>query len=79
MAGLYGDAIRLKIASPALDGRANSAVLGWISEKVGVPLRAVRLISGEKCRDKIVGVEDWSASDLRAKLLSLRQDREPPP
>ena len=78
MAGLYGEAIRLKVASPAVDGRANSALRESISQWVGVPLRAVRLISGENCRDKIVGVEGWSASDVRARLLSLCQDGEVP-
>ncbi len=51
-AGLYGDALRLRIAAPALEGRANAACLAFIARAFGVRQAAVKLISGEGSRRK---------------------------
>lgn len=67
--GLHGDAIKLKVASPALEGRANASVLEFVAGKAGTPLRAAVLVSGGKSRDKVIRVEGMGASELRAKLL----------
>jgi uncharacterized protein (TIGR00251 family) len=44
--GPHGDALKLKIAAPALEGRANKELLDFLADKLGVPSRNVSLISG---------------------------------
>lgn len=66
--GLHGDAIKIKIAAPALEGRANEAIRDFLAEKLGLPARAITLISGEKSRDKVIAIEGLEA-DAGARLL----------
>ncbi len=67
--GIHGDAIKLKVASPALEGKANSEVLSFIAKTAGAPARGAVLVSGAKARDKIVRVEGMSSEELRRVLL----------
>jgi uncharacterized protein (TIGR00251 family) len=53
--GAHGSAIRVKIAAPALDGKANAALLAFLAEQIGIPKNQVQLLAGEKSRDKVVG------------------------
>ncbi len=67
-AGLYGDALRLRIAAPAVEGRANAACLAFLARAFGVRQAAVKLISGEGSRRKrfaISGAWIWP-EQLRA-------------
>ena len=67
--GMYGDAVKLKVASPAVDGKANEAVLELVAELIGVSVRAVKLLSGAKARDKVIGVEGVPALEVRRRLV----------
>jgi len=68
--GIHGAAIKVKVASPALDGKANAAILEFVSEKAGVTGRAAVLVAGAKSRDKVVRVEGMTAQELRHRLLA---------
>ena len=68
--GLYGTAIKLKVAGPALEGKANAAVLAFAAHAAGKSGNSAELISGEKARDKVVRVHGLSATELRSILLS---------
>ena len=72
--GEHGEAVKLKVASPAMEGKANEAVLALIAERLGVGVRQVRLVSGAKARDKVVEVEGWEAAEVRRVLLEGRGD-----
>lgn len=52
--GLHGRSLKIRLASPPIDGRANIALLKYISILFDVPLRQVDLIRGEKSRHKKV-------------------------
>jgi uncharacterized protein (TIGR00251 family) len=67
--GKYGDAVKLKVAAPAMDGKANNALLEFIAEKLGVSARSVSLLMGDKSRDKVVAVEGVESEELRRRLL----------
>lgn len=56
VAGLHGDRLKVRIAAPALDGRANDALIAFMAEALGVPKRSVSLAAGERSRDKVVAV-----------------------
>ena len=56
VAGLHGDRLKIRIAAPALDGRANEALVAFVAERLGVPKRSVSVVSGERSRDKLVAV-----------------------
>lgn len=54
--GRHGDALRVRVAPPPVDGRANTAVLALVAELLEVPERQVSLAGGERSRDKRVRV-----------------------
>ncbi len=67
--GVYGEAIKVKVAAPAVDGKANAALLEFLAECLGVSARDLALVSGEKSRDKAVTVEGLDLAEARARLL----------
>lgn len=69
-AGRHGDAMKLRLAAPPVDGKANAALCAFIAEFCGVPRAAVTLVSGESSRSKRVRVEAPTAEAL-ARLRGL--------
>lgn len=67
--GMHGEAVKLKVSSPALEGKANAAVLAFVEQAVGGSGSA-ELVSGAKTRDKVVRFSGLSAMELREKLLA---------
>lgn len=70
VSGEYGDAVKVKVAAPAVDGKANAALLEFIAEILGVPPRTVSLLHGEKSRDKLVSIEGLRPDEARRRLLA---------
>ncbi|MDD5384680.1 MAG: DUF167 domain-containing protein [Gallionella sp.] len=54
--GLHGEALKLRLSAPPVEGRANEALLKFIAELFGVPLRQVELRQGGQSRHKVVAV-----------------------
>ena len=52
VAGLHGDALKIRIAAAALEDRANAALVEFIAAKLAIAKRDVVLVSGAKSRDK---------------------------
>lgn len=68
-AGRYGDsALRLRLAAPALEGRANKACARFLAKALGVPLGSVRIIHGEASRDKVVRVQAVAEEKFQSLL-----------
>ena len=57
IAGSHGDALKIRLAAPPVDGRANEALLAFLAEAFGVPARQVTLLSGATGRRKRVRIE----------------------
>ena len=64
--GLHGDALKVRVNAPPVDGAANEAVVEALAEALGVPRRAVRIVAGESSRTKVVEVDGVSAEAVRA-------------
>ena len=56
MAGTHGNALKIRLAAPPLEGRANEALVAFIAKHFGVPKRDVRVVSGERSREKRIEV-----------------------
>ena len=56
VAGLHGEALKIRLAAPPVDGKANEALLSFIADKFGVSLRGVELLRGGQSRHKMVKV-----------------------
>jgi uncharacterized protein (TIGR00251 family) len=68
IAGLHGDALKIRLAAPPVDGKANAALIGFVAERLGLPKSAVRLVSGQTSRRKILEI-DAAPPDVEQRLL----------
>ncbi len=56
VAGLHGDALKIRLAAPPVEGKANEALRRFIAERFEVPLRNVELLRGAQSRHKMVRI-----------------------
>jgi uncharacterized protein (TIGR00251 family) len=56
IAGLHGGALKIRLAAPPVEGRANDALLKFIAGLFAVPLRNMELKQGGQSRHKVVAV-----------------------
>jgi uncharacterized protein len=66
--GVRQGALLVRLAAPPLAGAANTALLEIIADRLGVPRRRVRLVSGERSRSKRVQVLGVSGGEILARL-----------
>ena len=55
-AGLHGDALKIRLAAPPVDGKANEALIRFIADTLALPKSAVCLKSGQTSRRKVLEV-----------------------
>jgi hypothetical protein len=68
IAGLAGDAVKVRIAAPPVDGKANGALLDFLAASLGVRKSAMTLARGAACRQKVVRVDGLAAAEVAARL-----------
>lgn len=66
--GRLGPALKVKVHAPALDGRANDALLEFLADKLGLPRRAVTLLRGDKARQKVVRIDGLDRAEAERRL-----------
>jgi uncharacterized protein (TIGR00251 family) len=69
IAGLHGDALKIRLAAPPVDGKANEALLAFVAKQLGVAKSRVELVSGQTSRAKRVAVVGVDAAEITQKLL----------
>ena len=62
--GLHDGALRVRLAAPPIEGRANTELVAWLADELGVPKRAVTVALGASSRRKRVDVEVDAATAL---------------
>ena len=55
--GLHDGALRVRLAAPPVDGKANDTLLRWLAGELGLPRRAVELVRGASARRKAVEID----------------------
>ncbi|MBP8267071.1 MAG: YggU family protein [Zoogloea sp.] len=69
IAGLHGDALKIRLAAPPVDGKANAALIAFLAKACGMSKSSVELVSGDTSRSKRVRVcgadpvlfDDWAS------------------
>jgi uncharacterized protein len=69
VAGTHGDAIKVRLAAPPVDGRANEALLRFLADRLGIPLRALTLVRGSSSRTKTVEIDGVAVAEVSRVLL----------
>jgi hypothetical protein len=70
VAGQYGDAIRIRLAAPPVDGAANAELVRFLAERLGISRRSITIVGGITARRKTVAVEGLSAEGARRLLMT---------
>jgi uncharacterized protein (TIGR00251 family) len=76
--GEHGDAIKIKLRAPAVEGKANAALRCFLAEELKIPQRAIIIERGDKSRDKLVRIDGLTEENVRRRLLLTRQSVSPP-
>ena len=66
--GVVGDAIKLALTAPPVEGKANQACIELLAKLLGVPRSAVEIATGETSRSKVVRVRGLTAGEIRQRL-----------
>jgi uncharacterized protein len=67
--GEHGEAIKIKLRAPAIEGKANAALIVFLSERLRISTRHVALLKGHKSRDKVIRIDGVTQDQLRERLL----------
>ena len=74
--GVHGDALKIRLCAPPVEGKANDALIAFLAELLGVPRRELAICSGATARRKTVRLPNMAA-DALARALGL-PDAPPP-
>ena len=66
--GPHGDALRVRVAAPPVNGKANQALIAFVAKTFGVAKDAVAIVRGERGRRKVLDVAGVSLEEARARL-----------
>jgi len=71
MEGIQGDALKVSVTAPALEGSANEACLRFLATQLGLKRSRLSLRSGHRSRKKLIAIEDCTAHQIRGRLNAL--------
>ena len=66
--GIHGEAIKIRVAAPPVDGAANDALIRFLAHQLSIPASSVRIRSGASGRHKRVLVKGIAAELVLARL-----------
>jgi uncharacterized protein len=69
--GELGDALKVALTAPPVDGRANEACVAFFSEMLKVSRAAITIVSGQTGRNKVIRVSGITAAELRGRLREI--------
>ncbi|HEV8523538.1 MAG TPA: DUF167 domain-containing protein [Terriglobales bacterium] len=76
--GTVGDALKIALSAPPLEGRANEACVDLLAAVLKVPRSSITIAAGQTSRNKVVRVAGLSASQVSQRIaLILADDRRP--
>ncbi len=69
--GELGDALKVALTAPPLDGRANEACIEFFAKILNVPRASVSIAAGQGSRNKVIRVTGMSAEEVRERFTAL--------
>jgi uncharacterized protein (TIGR00251 family) len=69
--GFYGDALKVKITAPPIEGKANQKLIGILAERLSIRRSNIEIIQGHTSRKKVVRIWNVNLSQVRNALKRL--------
>ena len=60
---------KLYVTAPAIEGKANEALIEFFTKRLGIARSSTRILSGEKSRDKVIALDGISEPQLRSLAI----------
>ena len=67
--GLYGDALKVRLTAPPVEGRANEALIALLPQRLGVRKSQVQIVAGTTSRRKMIRVVGLWPREVGERLL----------
>ncbi len=77
--GIHGNAIKIRVAAPPVDGAANEELIRFLARQFSIPAASVQIQSGANGRHKRVLVKGATAQLVMARLSLGHQKRSAKP
>ena len=68
VAGPHGAALKIRLAAPPVDGKANACLISYLADQLGVGKAAISILSGDTSRAKRVRIMGAEAAAVRKRL-----------
>jgi len=66
--GTLGDALKISLTAPPLEGRANHACIEFLADVLKLPRSSITIAAGQTSRNKLIRISGLSAADVEARL-----------
>lgn len=66
--GTFGDSLKIDLQAPPVDGKANAALIKFLTSALGIPKGAAELKSGECSRDKVIKISGKTPEEISTLL-----------
>jgi uncharacterized protein (TIGR00251 family) len=67
--GWDNGSLRVRVAAPPVDGKANEALLRLLARELGITQSSIRLVSGHTSRRKIMAIDGVTSQDVKHRLF----------
>lgn len=69
IAGIHGNALKVRLTAPPIEGRANEALIAFLAKRLGVRKSQVEIVAGATSRRKMIRVIGLLAQEVGERLL----------
>lgn len=76
ISGLLGDALKLEITAPPINGRANEACISFFSKVLKVPRSSITIAAGLSSRNKVIRITGISAASVKLAFATALEARD---
>lgn len=66
--GVEGEALKVRVTAPPVEGAANEALIAYLAEVLGVPKRDIALVHGARSRVKVLAINGLAVETVKARL-----------
>lgn len=63
--GMHGNALKIKLKAPPVDGRANEELIRFLAKKLKIPKSNIKILKGQNQKNKIVSIAGCNVNDLQ--------------
>jgi hypothetical protein len=74
VAGLHGNALKIQLTAPPIEGAANDACLRFLATLLGCSRSRLSIAKGAKARQKLIRIANCAAAEVHARLADIGRD-----